>query len=197
MKKLILAVVVMVTGAYASDENNQQEMQQNSVQIHTKSMNHTGKDTKIVLTEAGNDAFGTIQEVIRKLKNNPDTDWSKVNIEALRAHLSDMQDMTFNIEVLSQKNIPNGVEATIKATTPRAYSALKRVFIAHPIQLKMDTGWDMKVEERNKNFIIKTTTSKQNEINKIRGLGYIGLMAYGTHHQPHHWMMANGQNPHM
>jgi len=196
MKKFILAAVtlasVVTTGAYALEGNNQHT----STQMHTKGMSHTSQDTEKALTEAGNDAFGTIQEVIKKLESDPNTDWSKVNIEALRAHLSDMQDMTMNIEVLSQKNIPNGMEATIKATNPRAYEALKRVFMAHPDQLKRDTGWDMKVEESNQKFTIKTTTSKENEINKIRGLGYIGLMAYGAHHQPHHWMMATGKNPH-
>ncbi len=197
MKKLILATIVMVgaitTGAYALNGNDQHKIMQNH-----ETMNHKNTQMKgISLTEAGNDAFGTIQEVIRKLESNPNTDWSKVNIEALRKHLADMQDMTLNVEVISQKNIPNGIETVIKATTPRAHKALKRVFIAHPSQLKKETGWDMKVKMVNKNFIIKVTTSKKDEINKIRGLGYIGLMAYGAHHQPHHWMMANGINPHM
>ena len=39
----------------------------------------------------------------------------------------------------------------------------------------------MVVEEKNKSFIIKAITSKKNEIDKIRALGYIGLMAYGSH----------------
>jgi len=210
MKRYTLAAIMMVgvltTGAYALGGNNQQNDHRDTIQgekntgrtqMHTTNMNHAGSDTKTVLTEAGNDAFGTIQEVIKKLEETPDTDWSKVNIEALRVHLLDMQDMTLNIEVLSQKNITNGAEATVKATTPRAYKALKRVFMAHPSQLKSETGWDMNIKEREKNFIITTTTSNKSEINKIRGLGYIGLMAYGPHHQQHHWMMANGQEPHM
>jgi len=39
----------------------------------------------VVLTEAGNDAFGTIQEVIMKLNNDPKTDWTKINIEVFKA----------------------------------------------------------------------------------------------------------------
>ena len=174
---------------YASSNHTGDHLHQGTM------MNHMTKDSKITLTEAGNDAFGSIQEVIKKLNDDPNTDWSKVNIEALRAHLSDMQDMTLNIKIISQKNIPNGVEVTIKATTPRAYGALKRVFKAHPKQLKKETGWDMKVEEKDKNFTMRILTSKKNEIDKIRGLGYIGIMAYGAHHQPHHWMMANSKKP--
>lgn len=44
------------------------------------------------LTKAGNDIFGTIQEVVQKLHDDPDTDWEKVDIEALRLHLLDMHD---------------------------------------------------------------------------------------------------------
>ena len=190
MKKTLIIGLLLSSVLYASGDHMGNHLHEG------KMTNHMTTDGKIALLEAGNDAFGTIQEVIKKLESDPETDWSKVDIEALRVHLSDMQDMTINIEVISQNDIPNGVETTIKATTPRAYKALKRAFMAHPKQLKKDTGWNMKVEEKNKNFIIKATTSKKNEIAKLRGLGYIGLMAYGSHHQPHHWMIATGKNPH-
>ena len=190
MKKTLLIGFLLSSVLYASGEHTGNHLHEG------KMANHMSEDGKTLLLEAGNDAFGTIQEVIKKLNDDPQTDWSKVNIEALRAHLSDMQEMTLNIEVISQKNIPNGVEVTLQATTPRANRALKRAFMAHPNQLKKETGWVILVEDKNQNFTIKATTTKSNEINKIRALGYIGLMAYGSHHQPHHWMMATGANPH-
>jgi len=161
-------------------------------------MNHEHKteasDTR--LTEAGNDAFGTIQEVIAKLNSDPDTDWSKVNLEALRRHLQDMHDMTLNVDVISQKPISNGLEAIIKPTTTRAATALERVFQAHPMQLQRETGWSMQVVKNNGQYTLTITSEKSEDTSKIRGLGYIGLMAYGKHHQPHHWAMANDKNPH-
>jgi hypothetical protein len=190
MKKTLIIGFLLSSVLYASGDHMGNHLHEG------KMMSHMSEDGKTILIEAGNDAFGTIQEVIKKLENDPDTDWSKVDIEALRVHLSDMQDMTLNIEVISQKNIPNGVEVIIKATTPRANRALRRAFMAHPSQMKKETGWDMEVEEKNKSFIIKAITSKKHGIDKIRALGYIGLMAYGSHHQPHHWMMATGENPH-
>lgn len=42
----------------------------------------------------GQDAFGTIQEIVRMLEADPATDWSKVNIGALREHLIDMDEVT-------------------------------------------------------------------------------------------------------
>lgn len=165
---------------------------------HSTMMNHQqhSQATEQGLSEAGNDAFGTIQEVITKLNNDPSTDWSKVNIEALRLHLIDMHDMTFNVEVISQQAVANGLQAIVKPTTTRAALALQRVFSAHPAQLKRETGWNMQVKENHGQYTLIITTEKNQDIAKLRGLGYIGLMAYGNHHQPHHWAMATGKNPH-
>ena len=48
----------------------------------------------VVPTMPGQEAFGTIQEIVRILEADPATDWSKVNIGALREHLIDMDEVT-------------------------------------------------------------------------------------------------------
>lgn len=148
------------------------------------------------LKEAGNDIFATIQEVIDQLENDPETDWSKVNIEALRQHLLDMNDMAVNIDVINQKPLVNGLEVTIQATTMRAKQTLLKVFNVHPMHLKRETGWDMQVVQNKEHFIVTTTSKDLKQVNKIIALSYIGLMAYGNHHQPHHWGISTSQNPH-
>lgn len=100
------------------------------------------------LTEAGNDAFGTIQEVIRKLNHDPKVDWSKVNLEALRRHLVDMNDMTLNVEILSQQPLDKGLKIVMRASTLKSESALDRVFSVHLAQLKSETGWEMFVQKK-------------------------------------------------
>ncbi len=157
---------------------------------------HKNNTTKLpVLTEAGNDIFGTIQEVITALNNNHNTNWSKVNLEALRQHLLDMDDMIRNTKVIKQTPINNGIKILVQPTTPRAFESLSRVFNAHPVQLKLETGCEMNVKKQYKQYLL-TITGNKADTNKIRGLGYIGLMAYGKHHQVHHISIATGQNPH-
>jgi hypothetical protein len=95
------------------------------------------------LTEPGNDAFAAIQEVVEKLLADPKTDWSRVNLEALRQHLIDMQNFTFNVEVSKLQPIDGGITFTVKATTAGAASSLDRLFSAHPTILKQESGWDM------------------------------------------------------
>jgi len=48
--------------------------------------------------EPGQDAFGTIQEIVQILEADPKTDWSKVNLEALRQHVIDMNEVTLKAE---------------------------------------------------------------------------------------------------
>jgi len=83
-------------------------------------------------TLPGQDAFGAIQEVVRILESDPTTDWSKVNLEGLRQHLIDVNDVTLRSEVKS-------------AVAPGR-------------------------------------------------LGFIGLLAEGFHHQPHHLATARGED---
>jgi hypothetical protein len=148
------------------------------------------------LTAPGNDAFGAIQEAIRELDADPKTDWSSVNLEGLRLHLVDMHNFTINVEVLSQRPIENGFEAVIRPTTKISEASLDRVLAVHPMQMKKETGWEMKVSKKGDLFTLKVTTSNPAEISRLRGLGYIGIMAVGEHHQGHHWGMVKGSNPH-
>lgn len=157
---------------------------------------HNQENEAQQLTEPGHDMFGTIQEVIRKLEEDPETDWSEVNLEPLRKHLLDMRDITEHVQVLVQKPIEKGIQIKIQPTRKRAKSALNRVLNAHPDQLKKETGWRMNVTKKEATYLLEVTTSQSHEISKIRGLGYIGIMAYGKHHQQHHWKLATGQHPH-
>ena len=50
-------------------------------------------------TEAGQGAFAAIQEIVAILEADPNTDWSKVDIDALRQHLVDMNAVTLEAKV--------------------------------------------------------------------------------------------------
>ncbi len=60
----------------------------------------------------GQEAFGTIQEVVRILEADPSTDWSKVNIAALREHLIDMDEVTMRAAA-AEHPVDNGVEIAV------------------------------------------------------------------------------------
>ena len=192
IKKTILAnvaglIIVSSIAVAKNHDKHQSLMQHESVKQKA--------DTKAVLMQAGTDPFATLQEVINQLETNPNTDWEKANLEALRLHLVQMEDMTLNVDVV-QSLIDKGFKAVVTPTTPRALKSMSTVLSAHPAQMKNETGWDMQVSENNGVFTLVVTTQNIAEVVKIRGLGYIGVMATGSHHQAHHWAMASGNNPH-
>ena len=95
-------------------------------------------------TMPGQDAFGTIQEVVRILEDDPSTDWSKVNISALREHLIDMNEVTLRAAAISVP-LANGVEIAITGEG-RTVVAIKRMVQAHVGQLA-ELGWSATTEE--------------------------------------------------
>jgi hypothetical protein len=149
------------------------------------------------LTAPGSDAFAAIQEVVEKLLADPDTDWRRVNLEALRQHLVDMHNFTLNVEITAQRSIDGGVEFTVRPITPSAADSLDRLFNAHPTILKQESGWDMAVTKNDGgSYTARVIGVRPEDVAKIRGLGYIGIVAFGKHHQAHHWQMATGSDPH-
>ena len=97
-----------------------------------------------VPTMPGQDAFGTIQEVVQILQADPTTDWSKVNIGALRQHLIDMNEVTLHA-VAAERMLDSGIEITVTGEG-RTLEAIKRMVPAHVSELR-EIGWNAKSDE--------------------------------------------------
>lgn len=148
------------------------------------------------LQAPGHSIFGTVQEVIRELESRPNTDWSSVDVERLRRHLLDMHRVAQKVTVANTEPVENGVRITVRPQTDVARASLKRVLSAHPAMLKAEAGWSMTTRTTEDGFVLTTTDPDGEEADKIRALGYIGLLSYGAHHQKHHWMIVRGEHPH-
>jgi hypothetical protein len=107
-----------------------------------------------------------------------------------------MENFTLHVEVMPQAAVENGFEVKVRPTAPGAEASLDSVFSAHPAVLKQETGWNMRVVKDQGLYTIRVTTTHPDETPKIRGLGYIGILALGKHHQLHHWQIATGSDPH-
>jgi len=147
-----------------------------------------------VPTMPGQAAFGAIQEIVRLLEADPNTDWSKVDLEALRQHLIDMNEVTLKAKALA-KPVDSGLEIAITGDG-RTLAAIQRMVPAHAHELNRMNGWSAKTELLPDGVLLTVTSSDPKEVQHIRGLGFIGLLVSGSHHQPHHLGMAKGEFPH-
>jgi hypothetical protein len=138
----------------------------------------------------GQDAFGTIQEIVQILQADPATDWSKVNIAALRQHLVDMDEVTLRAKA-AERVLDNGIEIAVTGEG-RTLEAIKRMVPAHVSELR-EIGWTAKSDDLSNGVKLTVTASESQPLAKLKALGFMGIMVQGAHHQPHHLMMAKGE----
>ena len=147
-------------------------------------------------TMPGQDAFGAIQEIVRILEADPKTDWSKVNLEVLRQHLIDMSEVMLKADAVT-KLIDGGIEVTVTGTG-RTVEAIQRMVPAqaHQVDQTHLNGWSAKTEPLPNGVLLTVTSGDPLQVQHIRGLGFIGFMASGSHHQAHHLAMTKGEFVH-
>jgi hypothetical protein len=144
-------------------------------------------------TMPGQEVFGTIQEIVHILEADPATNWSKVNIAALREHLIDMDEVTMRA-VTNQQALADGIAITVTGEG-RTFDAIKRMVPAHTHELAA-LGWQARTEVLPNGVKLVVTTSDPRQVVKLNALGFMGIMVQGAHHQVHHLMMAKGEMAH-
>jgi hypothetical protein len=145
-------------------------------------------------TLPGQDAFGAIQEIVGILEADPNTDWSTVDLEALRQHLIDMNEVTLKADA-APKEIEGGLEIAVTGSGATV-GAIQRMIPAHAREIDGLHGWSVKAASLPNGERLTVTSADPKDVQHIRGLGFIGILASGMHHQPHHMMIAKGTFAH-
>jgi len=148
-------------------------------------------------TAPGQDAFGAIQEIVRILEADPATDWGAVDLERLRQHLIDMHEVTLRAEVKTTP-IPGGLSMDVTGAG-RTEDAIRRMLIPHGAELDRMPAWSARTAAIPGGVRLTVIAERPEDLRaaaRIRGLGFIGLLVQGGHHQPHHLAMARGEALH-
>lgn len=157
---------------------------------HAAHTGHVMQQPATLPTEVGQSAFATIAEIVQILYDDPNTDWARVDISRLQAHLVDMNELTLNTNV--EQSEQDG-KIIFKVTgTKRSLQAAKTMIPAHSVELNKMGGWQIDFKLHADHVIMAASSDDQATMVKIQALGFYGLMATGAHHQPHHWGMATG-----
>ncbi len=161
--------------------------QMNQGQMNTP---ESSTESGVLPTEPGQGAFATIAEIVALLNKDPNTDWSKVNIDALREHLVDMDEVTLRANA---KTSITDTSITFTVTgSGRTKQAIQTMVPAHVGLLPSITPWKAKTTRIENGATLTVTASNQAELQKLKALGFFGVMATGAHHQPHHFALAKG-----
>jgi hypothetical protein len=142
----------------------------------------------------GQDAFGAIAEVVQMLDADPSTDWSKVDLERLRRHLIDMNEVVLRSQV-KQSEVPGGLVMDVTGTG-RTEQAIRAMLVPHAAELDRMPAFAAKTELIPGGVRLTATAKAPDDakaVARLRGLGFIGLLTAGAHHGPHHLAMAKGE----
>ena len=190
-RRLLTLVLLLMTGTGAVLAATALVFAQDKPHMDHAQHMHGGET--IDPTLPGQEAFGTIQEIVRILEADPATDWSKVNIAALREHLIDMDEVTMRANA-RERALDHGREITVTGQG-RTLGAIKRMVPAHAHELAA-LGWQAKTDVLPNGVELVVTANDPLQVAKIKGLGFMGIMVQGAHHQIHHLMMAKGEFTH-
>jgi len=156
------------------------------------------KDCAPLPTQPSQAAFASIGEIVRLLKADSKTDWSRVNIEALRQHLIDMDEVIMRSRA-TQRSVAGGVDITVSGTG-RTAAAIKRMVVSHAHALGETPDYVATAQETPDGARLTVTAKDPRNtqvVARIRGLGFAGLMTEGDHHAVHHLAIARGESaPH-
>ncbi|QKC95792.1 hypothetical protein [Mesorhizobium sp. NZP2298] len=186
-----LAVAACLVSSAACAQQAQSGGMDHKMHMRMMSGQATGAE---VPTEPGQGAFAAIQEIVAILEADPHTDWSKVDIDALRAHLVDMNAVTLAADVKSEP-VAGGTRFLVTGSGA-VRDSVRRMVKAHAATMNGVDGWRFDASDIDGGASL-TVWPPAADAAKLRGLGFFGLMAQGMHHQHHHMMIARGEDPHL
>jgi hypothetical protein len=165
---------------------------------HVPGMTHTpDMDRSDPPTSSGQAAFEAIREIVARLDADPNTDWATVNVEALRLHLVDMDNVVMRSRIVA-RDVPGGFTADVTGEGVVGES-IRRMLTAHVAQMATETGLKGTVEPvagGARFTVVAADANDARAVARLRGLGTIGILTLGDHHGPHHEMMARGAMAH-
>jgi len=80
--------------------------------------------------------------------------------------------------------------------TGRTEQAIRRMVVPHAVELNGMPEWSATTEQIPGGLrltVVAKNPADAKTVARIRGLGFIGLLVQGSHHQPHHLAMARGE----
>lgn len=176
MRPVLVALALMACAGVAAAQDHSMDGMSMSTPLH----------------EPGQAAFAAIQEAVTQLEADPDTDWSRVNIEDLRQHLIDMNEVTLHATIRATPI--SGGERYIVTGAGRTLQAIQSMVIGHASSMGDAERWTMTAASAPSGAVVTVMAKQPSDLLRIHALGLVGMMAEGAHHQAHHWVLARGDH---
>jgi hypothetical protein len=193
--RLTFAAFAAAALALAGQPAAGQEHQHSPGMQHSAGMDMPAAPSSSLPREGGQAEFSAVGEISNMLQADPNTDWSKVDLDALRAHLIEMDNVMMQARVMTTP-VPGGARFDISGATPAVRESIQHMVAMHTMMTNGDNGRHEVSTTTPDGATMTVTASGDRAAAEIRALGFFGILTGGTHHQLHHLMMAKGEMPH-
>ena len=192
MKSFLVAALLVAVPVAATAQ--QVEMMHETGLDHETHETSVGVETYTLPSEPGQGAFAAIQEIAAMLAADEATDWSKVDLERLRRHLIDMNNVTLRASVAAAP-VDGGMVFTVTGSD-EVRDSIIRMLTAHAATMNGVAGFTYETAQNAGGATLVARANNPTDVEKLQGLGFIGVMTLGAHHQTHHIAIARGDGPH-
>ena len=145
--------------------------------------------------EPGQSAFAAIEEIAAILDEDPATDWSRVNMDRLREHLADMDNVLLRARVRATP-LPGGARFTVTGEDDATRASIRSMVPAHAETQQGSAGLQLTSARTAEGAVLTVPGHGPAAEARIRALGFFGLLTVGGHHQQHHLAIATGRTVH-
>jgi hypothetical protein len=162
---------------------------------HPAGMDMVGMQPSTLPREGGQAEFAALGEIANMLQADPKTDWSRVDMGALRAHLIDMDNVIMRARVVTTP-VEGGARFDISGDDEEVRRSIQHMVASHTAMTNGDNGRHEISAPTAQGATMTVTAPGDAAAAEIRALGFFGLLTGGAHHQLHHLMMAKGEMRH-
>jgi len=132
-------------------------------------------------------AFAAIHEIVEMLEADPTTDWSKVNVDALRQHLIDMDNVALHAQI-TYEPIVNGEHIHVSGKGD-VRDSIQRMVMMHAAMAGDTTDWHVKAARASDGADINVIAISPLGLKRRKALGLMSMMVEGVYHPRHHTML--------
>lgn len=181
-----IALALSSANAWSAGEHNQ----------HSRGMSHghgesiDAGDTQLP-SEGGQATFSALIEIVAMLEADPSTDWSQVDISALREHLLDMNHLILDTSATTDVTGDRQIRFDVLGSDA-SIASIHRMVPTHSRFVAQSRGWRIEPKLSDTGASVTITVDDDAELARLRALGFYGFMALESHHQAHHFQIVRG-----
>lgn len=142
----------------------------------------------------GPPALTLLADLVARLEADPATDWQRVDLEAARAHLRDLDRLTLFARA-EVRELVGGVELLVTGPDAAGEAAIRRLLPGAAARLAAARRWRLATAPIEGGLRVEVRSLDPRETERIRALGLVALLVAAAGDEAYLLNLARGEPP--